>query len=129
MQLLTARLLSCHSYLGAMEGMLSQMSGQSKDVLSSLTPEEPPVNFIRVRLEENEPTDFSTKDFILKKAREVCKCNHQTILTFFCRLFPVLNWLPRYDVRTQLLGDVVSGLLEARIVAIPQSVSYSLLAS
>ncbi|NXI64426.1 S26A2 protein, partial [Anseranas semipalmata] len=68
------------------------------------------------------------KDFVLKKAREVCKCSHQTIITFFRQLFPVLDWLPRYNVKTQLLGDVISGLLVG-IVAIPQSISYSLLAS
>lgn len=128
MQLFVACLLSFQSSPGAMEGTLSQISGQSKDVPSSLTPEEPPINFTHVRLEENEPTDFSTKDFILKKAREVCKCNHQTIITFFCRLFPVLDWLPRYDVRTQFLGDGVPGLLVGT-VAIPQSISYLLLAS
>lgn len=127
MQLFVACLLSFQSSPGAMEGTLSQISGQSKDVPSSLTPEEPPINFTHVRLEENEPTDFSTKDFILKKAREVCKCNHQTIITF-CQLFPVLDWLPRYDVRTQFLGDGVPGLLVGT-VAIPQSISYSLLAS
>uniref|UniRef100_A0A8C6JNX3 Uncharacterized protein n=1 Tax=Melopsittacus undulatus TaxID=13146 RepID=A0A8C6JNX3_MELUD len=75
-----------------------------------------------------EPADFSTKELILKKAREVCTCNHQTITTFFCRLFPVLDWLPRYNIKTQLLGDVISGLLVG-IVAIPQSISYSLLAN
>uniref|UniRef100_A0A672V1E3 Sulfate transporter-like n=1 Tax=Strigops habroptila TaxID=2489341 RepID=A0A672V1E3_STRHB len=74
------------------------------------------------------PADFSTKEIILKKAREVCTCNHQTIITFFCRLFPVLDWLPRYNIKTQLLGDVISGLLVG-IVAIPQSISYSLLAN
>ncbi|NXS14711.1 S26A2 protein, partial [Neodrepanis coruscans] len=68
------------------------------------------------------------KDLILKKAREVCTCSHQTIITFLCRLFPVLDWLPRYNIKTQLLGDVISGLLVG-IVAIPQSISYSLLAS
>ncbi|KFU92875.1 Sulfate transporter, partial [Chaetura pelagica] len=68
------------------------------------------------------------KDLILKKAREVCTCSHQTIITFFCQLFPVLDWLPRYNVKTQLLGDVISGLLVG-IVAIPQSISYSLLAN
>ncbi|NXC51474.1 S26A2 protein, partial [Penelope pileata] len=68
------------------------------------------------------------KDFILRKARGVCKSNNQSIITFFCQLFPVLDWLPRYNVKTQLLGDVISGLLVG-IVAIPQSISYSLLAN
>ncbi|XP_010185730.1 PREDICTED: sulfate transporter-like, partial [Mesitornis unicolor] len=42
--------------------------------------------------------------------------------------FPVLDWLPHYNIKTQLLGDVISGLLVG-IVAIPQSISYSLLAN
>ncbi|NXC18104.1 S26A2 protein, partial [Corythaeola cristata] len=65
------------------------------------------------------------KDLIQKKAREVCTCNDQTV---FCQLFPVLEWLPRYNIKTQLLGDVISGLLVG-IIAIPQSISYSLLAN
>ncbi|XP_054697498.1 sulfate transporter-like [Grus americana] len=121
-------LLSCLSSPGAMEDTSSQKSGQSRDVLSSIALEESPADFIRVKLEEYEPADFSTKDLILKKAREVCTCSHQAIITFFCQLFPVLDWLPRYNVKTQLLGDVISGLLVG-IVAIPQSISYSLLAS
>lgn len=121
-------LLSCFSSPGAMEDTSSHKSGQSKDVQSSPTPEEGPANFIHVQLEEYEPADFSTKDLILKKAREVCTCSRQTIITFFCRLFPVLDWLPRYNVKTQLFGDVVSGLLVG-VVAIPQSISYSLLAN
>ncbi|XP_074459725.1 sulfate transporter-like [Larus michahellis] len=121
-------LLSCLSSPGAMEDTSSQKSGQSEGALGSLMPEETPANFICVKLEEYEPTDFSTKELILKKAREVCTCDYQTIITFFCRLFPVLDWLPRYNIKTQLLGDVVSGLLVG-IVAIPQSISYSLLAN
>ncbi|KAM6408750.1 sulfate transporter-like [Rhynochetos jubatus] len=121
-------LLSCLSSPGAMEDTSSQKSRQSKDTLGSLTPEETPASFVRVRLEEYEPADFNTKELILQKVREICTCNHQTIITFFCRLFPVLDWLPRYNVKTQLLGDVISGLLVG-IVAIPQSISYSLLAN
>ncbi|XP_009880380.1 PREDICTED: sulfate transporter-like [Charadrius vociferus] len=111
-----------------MEDTSSRKSGPSKDALGSLTPEETPANFIHVKLEEYEPANFSTKELIRKKSREVCTCNHQAIITFFCRLFPVLDWLPRYNVKTQLLGDVISGLLVG-IVAIPQSISYSLLAN
>ncbi|XP_009702015.1 PREDICTED: sulfate transporter-like, partial [Cariama cristata] len=111
-----------------MEDTSTQKSGQSKDALGSLTPEETPANFIHVTLEEYEPADFSIKELLLKKAREICTCNHQTIITFFCQLFPVLDWLPCYNVKTQLLGDIISGLLVG-IVAIPQSISYSLLAN
>lgn len=121
-------LFSCLSSPGAMEDTSSQKSGQSKDALGCLTPGETPANFIHVKLEEYEPANVSTKELIRKKSREVCTCNRQTIITFFCQLFPVLDWLPRYNIRTQLLGDVISGLLVG-IVAIPQSISYSLLAN
>ncbi|KAJ7405862.1 Sulfate transporter [Willisornis vidua] len=111
-----------------MDDTSSQKSGPSKDTPGSPMPQETPANLIHVKLEEYEPTDFSTKELILKKAREVCTCNHETIITFLCRLFPVLDWLPHYNIKTQLPGDIISGLLVG-IVTIPQSVSYSLLAS
>jgi len=63
---------------GAMEDKSSQTSGLSKDVQSSLTPEEPPVDFMHIKLEENEPIDVRTKDFILKKATK-----HQILFLFF----------------------------------------------
>ncbi|NXB06761.1 S26A2 protein, partial [Cnemophilus loriae] len=68
------------------------------------------------------------KEFILQKARAACTCRPQNLSSSLRRLFPVLDWLPRYNLRTQLLGDVISGLLVG-IVAIPQSISYSLLAN
>ncbi|NWV08789.1 S26A2 protein, partial [Ptilonorhynchus violaceus] len=68
------------------------------------------------------------KEFLLRKARDACTCPRRRISSSLRRLFPVLAWLPRYDLRAHLLGDVVSGLLVG-IVAIPQSISYSLLAN
>nr|XP_046262441.1 sulfate transporter [Scatophagus argus] len=41
---------------------------------------------------------------------------------------PVLRWLPRYQLREWLLGDVMSGLIVG-ILLVPQSIAYSLLAS
>ncbi|NWV41830.1 S26A2 protein, partial [Grantiella picta] len=68
------------------------------------------------------------KEFLLQKARAACSCSQQTLSRSLRRLFPVLEWLPSYSLRAQLLGDVISGLLVG-IVAIPQSISYSLLAN
>ncbi|NXI87659.1 S26A2 protein, partial [Rhipidura dahli] len=68
------------------------------------------------------------REFILEKARAACRCSPRSLGRALLRLFPVLQWLPRYQPRLQLLGDVVSGLLVG-IVAIPQSISYSLLAN
>lgn len=109
-----------------MEDTSSQEPAPSKATPGSLSPQEAPATFIT--LEEQEPTGCSTKELILGKARAACTCSPQSLSSSLCRLFPVLEWLPRYNLRTQLLGDVISGLLVA-IVAIPQSISYSLLAN
>ncbi|NXQ58583.1 S26A2 protein, partial [Anthoscopus minutus] len=68
------------------------------------------------------------RQLLLEKARAACRCSPRSVGSCLRRLLPVLDWLPRYSPRTQLLGDVVSGLLVG-IVAIPQSISYSLLAN
>ncbi|XP_053847150.1 sulfate transporter-like [Vidua macroura] len=106
-----------------MEDTSSQEPAPSKATLGSPRPHEAPATFIS--LEEHEPTASSTRELILEKARGACRCSPGASLR---RLLPVLVWLPRYSPRTQLLGDVVSGLLVG-VVAIPQSISYSLLAN
>lgn len=40
---------------------------------------------------------------------------------------PVLQWLPKYDLKKNILGDVMSGLIVG-ILLVPQSIAYSLLA-
>ncbi|NXD39464.1 S26A2 protein, partial [Copsychus sechellarum] len=66
------------------------------------------------------------KELILEKARAACSARSPG--SWLRRRLPVLDWLPQYSPSSQLLGDVVSGLLVG-IVAIPQSISYSLLAN
>ncbi|NXU39033.1 S26A2 protein, partial [Drymodes brunneopygia] len=68
------------------------------------------------------------KELILGRARAACRCSPRSLGRSLRRLLPLLEWLPSYSPRTQLLGDIISGLLVG-VVAIPQSVSYSLLAS
>ncbi|XP_060094841.1 sulfate transporter-like [Heteronotia binoei] len=106
--------------------MESDTTGHSSDMLSSHLPESSS-HYTPIKLEEYEPPVFSVKK-LLKKAKESCQCDHQSVITFFLSLFPVLEWLPRYRIKEQLLGDIISGLLVG-IVAIPQSISYSILAS
>ncbi|NWV69886.1 S26A2 protein, partial [Malurus elegans] len=68
------------------------------------------------------------RELMVQGARGACSCSRPALGRALCRLFPMLDWLPRYNPRAQLLGDVVSGLLVG-IVAIPQSISYSILAN
>uniref|UniRef100_A0A8C3NBD6 Uncharacterized protein n=1 Tax=Geospiza parvula TaxID=87175 RepID=A0A8C3NBD6_GEOPR len=85
-----------------MEDTSSQEPAPSKAPLGSLGRQEAPATFIS--LEEQEPPEPPAG------------------------AAPGPWWLPRYEPRSQLLGDVVSGLLVG-VVAIPQSISYSLLAN
>nr|XP_020636176.1 sulfate transporter-like [Pogona vitticeps] len=103
----------------------AQNSEHSSNTLSSASP--PSSYYVPLKLDEYETSGFSIKKF-LKKAKESCKCDRQSIIHFFIKLFPVLEWLPRYSIKDKLLGDVISGILVG-IVAIPQSISYALLAS
>ncbi|XP_066416519.1 sulfate transporter-like [Molothrus aeneus] len=109
-----------------MEDTSSQEPAPSKAPLGSLGPPEAPATFII--LEEQEPPGCSRRELILEKARAACRCSPGALGRALRRLLPVLEWLPRYEPRSQLLGDVVSGLLVG-VVAIPQSISYSLLAN
>lgn len=47
----------------------------------------------------------------------------RTIVSFL----PILNWLPRYELKTNLLHDVIGGLTVG-IMHVPQGIAYALLA-
>ncbi|KAK9406655.1 sulfate transporter [Crotalus adamanteus] len=117
------------SYFGVMEsGTVSQKSENSKDISSLPSSQSSQLSsYTPVKLEEYETSGFSIKK-LLTKAKENCNCNQQSVLTFFHQLFPVTKWLPCYNIKEDLLGDVISGLLVG-VVSIPQSISYAILAS
>ncbi|CAJ0571320.1 unnamed protein product, partial [Mesorhabditis spiculigera] len=45
----------------------------------------------------------------------------------FCRLLPILSWLPTYSIRENLFGDVMGGLTVG-ILQVPQGIAYAYLA-
>ncbi|KAJ6647323.1 Prestin [Pseudolycoriella hygida] len=47
---------------------------------------------------------------------------------FFLRTFPIVTWLSQYNVKSDLLGDVISGCTVA-VMHIPQGMGYALLAN
>ncbi|XP_077388759.1 sulfate transporter isoform X2 [Festucalex cinctus] len=59
--------------------------------------------------------------------RKHCSCSPQKTKSKVLDLVPILKWLPRYQLRDWLLGDVMSGLIVG-ILLVPQSIAYSLLA-
>ncbi|XP_078506767.1 sulfate transporter-like [Lissotriton helveticus] len=84
--------------------------------------------YMQVCLEEHEQCKPSTKELILKKAKEICTCTPKMISKSLIQLLPVLEWVPRYKIKQQLLNDIVSGLIVGAVI-IPQSIATSLLAT
>ncbi|XP_023650624.2 sulfate transporter isoform X1 [Paramormyrops kingsleyae] len=59
--------------------------------------------------------------------RKHCACSSAWARELFLGFFPILRWLPRYQPKEWLLGDVMSGVIVG-ILLVPQSIAYSLLA-
>eukprot|EP00759_Apiculatamorpha_spiralis_P043461 PhF_6_TR40817/c0_g1_i3/m.61725 len=53
--------------------------------------------------------------------------NLETLSNHILTHIPIITWLPKYNVRQQLLQDVIAGLV-VLVMAIPQSVAYAHLA-
>ena len=55
-----------------------------------------------------------------------CKCNVTCadVRQFLLKLLPIVSWLPRYDVRSDFVGDVVAGCTIG-VMRIPQGKSDS----
>ncbi|XP_053145329.1 solute carrier family 26 member 10-like isoform X2 [Hemicordylus capensis] len=57
-----------------------------------------------------------------------CRCSRAAALHFLRGRLPIASWLPRYQPKKWLLGDVVAGLTVG-IVHIPQGMAFALLTS
>ncbi|KAM4876042.1 sulfate transporter isoform 1-T3 [Thomomys bottae] len=115
-------------------------SDERKDSFSSLeTEKESSVDFrqletndqcrpyCRIRMERQEQTNTSIKQFIIRKLQKSCQCSPTKAKNMIYDFLPVLRWLPKYDLKKNILGDVMSGLIVG-ILLVPQSIAYSLLA-
>ncbi|KAJ7316292.1 hypothetical protein JRQ81_002454 [Phrynocephalus forsythii] len=76
-----------------------------------------------------EPVEKSAdvKAWVVKKVKEKCSCTPAKAKELIFSFFPVLKWLPKYNLKENLLGDLMSGLIVG-ILLVPQSIAYSLLA-
>nr|XP_060621033.1 sulfate transporter [Anolis sagrei ordinatus]XP_060621034.1 sulfate transporter [Anolis sagrei ordinatus] len=80
----------------------------------------------RIALEPIEKrTDI--KAWAVKKVKKKCSCTPAIAKDLVFSFLPVLKWLPKYNVKEDLLGDLMSGLIVG-ILLVPQSIAYSLLA-
>ncbi|XP_037364857.1 sulfate transporter [Talpa occidentalis] len=83
--------------------------------------------FPRIHIEPQEKSNVNFKQVITKKLQKSCQCSPTKVKNTMFDFFPVLQWLPKYDLKKNILGDVMSGLIVG-ILLVPQSIAYSLLA-
>ena len=51
------------------------------------------------------------------------QCTSQSLKGFFRRVIPILDWLPAYDIKRDLMGDCAAGLTVG-IMRLPQGESW-----
>ncbi|KAG7518005.1 sulfate transporter [Solea senegalensis] len=70
----------------------------------------------------------SCQTVLRQRLKKHCTCTSKKAKSKVLGFFPILKWLPKYQLKDWILGDAMSGLIVG-ILLVPQSIAYSLLAS
>ncbi|XP_028315463.1 sulfate transporter [Gouania willdenowi] len=73
-------------------------------------------------------TDQNWKTALCSRIKKHCLCTPEKAKSKVLDFFPILKWLPKYQCKDWILGDMMSGLIVG-ILLVPQSIAYSLLAN
>ncbi|XP_045407350.1 sulfate transporter [Lemur catta] len=83
--------------------------------------------YSRIHIERQEKANTNFKEFVITKLQKNCQCSPTKAKNTIVGFFPVFQWLPKYNLKKNILGDLMSGLIVG-ILLVPQSIAYSLLA-
>ncbi|XP_007246475.2 sulfate transporter [Astyanax mexicanus] len=78
-------------------------------------------------LEERQREEEPLKKVLSQKLKEQCSCSPTRAKALLFDSIPILKWLPRYQIKDWIIGDMMSGVIVG-ILLVPQSIAYSLLA-
>uniref|UniRef100_A0A8C9Q4Q4 Sulfate transporter n=1 Tax=Spermophilus dauricus TaxID=99837 RepID=A0A8C9Q4Q4_SPEDA len=108
-------------------GVLLKPQKESSTDLKQFETNDRRSSYPRIHMEPQEKSHTNIKQFVIKKLQKSCQCSPTKVKNMIFDFLPVLRWLPKYDLKKNVLGDVMSGLIVG-ILLVPQSIAYSLLA-
>jgi len=74
-----------------------------------------------------EPKPKTCSQMVAAHFRDNCTPTGDCVGNTLTRYLPILAWMPAYDLRNDLIGDIIAGVTVA-IMHIPQGMAYALLA-